>query len=259
MFVADLGILGAGIATCLGAGIAVLLMATHFLSRRNTLRLVGGGPVFPTVGKIGVTGFSAFFVDIAMGILTILFNRQIMAWLGSDALAVYGVLVNVSTLVQCCGYSVGQAAQPILSQNHGARQGARILGVLRYALYTAAAFGVGWTAVLLLFPQPLIALFMAPTAQVLAIAPGILRTYGLSFLLLPFNVFSTYYLQAVLRPGSAFGVSVARGLVVSGGLILALPTLFGGQALWWAMPVTEGVVALGAAAHSVRRLRAGKY
>ena len=123
VFVADLGILGAGIATCLGAGIAVLLMATHFLSRRNTLRLVRGGRTLPTVGKIGVTGFSAFFVDIAMGILTILFNRQIMAWLGTDALAVYGVLVNVSTLVQCCGYSVGQAAQPILSQNHGARQG----------------------------------------------------------------------------------------------------------------------------------------
>lgn len=262
VFVADLGILGAGIATCMGAGIAVLLMATHFLSRKSTLRLVRGGRTLPTVGKIGVTGFSAFFVDIAMGILTILFNRQIMAWLGTDALAVYGVLVNVSTLVQCCGYSVGQAAQPILSQNHGARQGARILGVLRYALYTAAAFGVGWTVVLLLFPQPLITLFMVPTDQVLAIAPGILRTYGLSFLLLPFNVFSTYYFQAVLRPGSAFGVSVARGLVVSGGLILALPTLFGGQALWWAMPVTEGVVALGAAAlmaHSVRRLRAGKY
>lgn len=262
VFVADLGILGAGIATCMGAGIAVLLMATHFLSRKSTLRLVRGGRTLPTVGRIGVTGFSAFFVDIAMGILTILFNRQIMAWLGTDALAVYGVLVNVSTLVQCCGYSVGQAAQPILSQNHGARQGARILGVLRYALYTAAAFGVGWTVVLLLFPQPLITLFMVPTDQVLAIAPGILRTYGLSFLLLPFNVFSTYYFQAVLRPGSAFGVSVARGLVVSGGLILALPTLFGGQALWWAMPVTEGVVALGAAAlmaHSVRRLRAGKY
>ena len=32
---------------------------------------------------------------------------------------------------------------------------------------------------------------MVPTDQVLAIAPGILRTYGLSFLLLPFNVFST--------------------------------------------------------------------
>ena len=57
-----------------------------------------------------------------MGILTILFNRQIMHFLGTDALAVYGVLVNVSTLVQCCAYSVGQASQPILSLNYGARQ-----------------------------------------------------------------------------------------------------------------------------------------
>ena len=201
VFVADLGILGAGIATCLGAGIAVLLMATHFLSRKSTLRLVRGGRTLPTVGRIGVTGFSAFFVDIAMGILTILFNRQIMAWLGTDALAVYGVLVNVSTLVQCFAATAwARPPSPSSPRTTGPGRG-RILGVPRYALYTAAAFGVGWTAVLLLFPQPLIALFMATTAQVLAIAPGILRTYGLSFLLLPFNVFSTYYLQAVLRPG----------------------------------------------------------
>lgn len=262
VFTCDMGVFGAGLATAIGSGITFTVMLSHFFSRRCTLRPVRFRNAGTKLRQILTTGFSTFFLDIAMGILTMLFNRQILQGLGTDALAVYGVIVNVSTMVQCCAYSVGQAAQPILSQNHGARQGARILGVLRYALYTAAAFGVGWTVVLLLFPQPLITLFMVPTDQVLAIAPGILRTYGLSFLLLPFNVFSTYYFQAVLRPGSAFGVSVARGLVVSGGLILALPTLFGGQALWWAMPVTEGVVALGAAAlmaHSVRRLRAGKY
>ena len=124
VFVADLGILGAGIATCLGRDRRAPHGHPLPLPEEHPPPGGGGGPVFPAVGKIGVTGFSAFFVDIAMGILTILFNRQIMAWLGSDALAVYGVLVNVSTLVQCCGYSVGQAAQPILSQNHGARQGA---------------------------------------------------------------------------------------------------------------------------------------
>lgn len=59
------------------------------------------------------------FADIAMGILTILFNRQIMHFLGTDALAVYGVLVNVSTLVQCCAYSVGQASQPLSPSTTG--------------------------------------------------------------------------------------------------------------------------------------------
>ena len=69
-----------------------------------------------------------------MGILTMMFNRQIMHYFGTDALSVYGIIVNISTLVQCCAYSVGQAAQPITSINHGAKQGKRIQETLKYAL-----------------------------------------------------------------------------------------------------------------------------
>ena len=255
VFVLDLGIMGAGIATCLGAAISCLVMLTHFRSPRNTLRLVPVKGWIRQMGRIGVTGFSAFFADIAMGILTILFNRQIMHFLGTDALAVYGVLVNVSTLVQCCAYSVGQASQPILSLNYGARQTRRILDVLRYALGTVAVFGVLWVLVLAAFPTEIVRLFMAPTPEVLEVAPGILRTYGLSFLLLPFNIFSAYYFQSILRPASAFGISVTRGLVVSGGLILTLPALWGGSAIWLAMPLTELVVALAVAGLMVRSVR----
>ena len=58
-----------------------------------------------------------------MGILTVFFNRQIMYWLGAAALSVYGVIVNISGFVQCCAYSVGQASQPIISNNFGAGRG----------------------------------------------------------------------------------------------------------------------------------------
>ena len=47
-----------------------------------------------------------------MGILTIIFNRQILRYLGTDALSVYGIIINISTFVQCCAYSIGQASQP---------------------------------------------------------------------------------------------------------------------------------------------------
>ena len=77
-----------------------------------------------------------------------LFNRQIMLRLGTDALAVYGVIVNISTVVQCCAYSVGQAAQPLLSVNFGAGKWERIRDTLKYALYTAAVFGIVWTALI---------------------------------------------------------------------------------------------------------------
>ena len=78
-------------------------------------------------------------------------------------------------------------------------------------------------------------------------APTIVRTYALSFLLLPFNIFSTYYFQAIMKPKAAFAVSVARGLVISGILIMVLPALVSADAIWFAMPVTELLVMLYAA------------
>ena len=197
--------------------------------------------------EITVTGFSSFFIDVAMGILTVLFNRQIMKYLGANALAIYGPIINVSTFVQCCAYSVGQAAQPIISTNFGAGKGQRIRETLRLALWTTVFFGVFWTALSMACPNLYIRIFMSPTPEILDMAPAIIRAYALSFLLLPFNIFSTYYFQAIMKPAAAFVVSVARGLVISGILILVLPVLAGESSLWFAMPITELLTAAYAA------------
>ena len=244
VFVLDMGIFGAGLATAIGSCISVVVMLTHFRSKKNTLTLVKPSEPLKKLKEICITGFSTFFIDIAMGFLTILFNRQIMKCLGADALSVYGPIVNVSTFVQCCAYSVGQASQPIISINYGAKKGGRIRETLSYALKTAAVFGVFWTVLSLTAPNLYIRIFMEPTEHILEIAPAIIRHYSISFLLLPFNIFSTSYFQVLLKPKTAFVVSVSRGLVVSGALILALPSLLGADSLWFAMPITELITAL---------------
>ena len=256
VFTCDMGIYGAGLATAIGSGISFLVMLTHFLRRRNTLRMVKPERLFRKLWEISVTGFSTFFIDVAMGILTVLFNRQIMQYLGANALAIYGPIIQVSTFVQCCAYSVGQAAQPIISTNFGAGKGGRIRETLRLALWTTAFFGVFWTALSIACPNVYIRIFMAPTPEILDMAPAIIRIYALSFLLLPFNIFSTYYFQAIMKPKAAFIVSVARGLVISGVLILVLPALVSADALWFAMPVTELLTALYTAA-ALRRYTRG--
>lgn len=242
VFLLDTGAWGAGLATALGAAISFAVMLGHFFSKKNTLRLVRPARLAGKLRQIVTAGFSTFFIDIAMGLLTMLFNRQIMRWLGADALAVYGVIVNISTFVQCCAYSVGQAAQPIISINYGAKLGGRIKETLKYSLAMAVFFSAFWTALTLMVPNLFIKIFMSPTPEVLQIAPGIIRVYGISFLLLPLNIFSTYYFQALMKPKAAFFVSVSRGMVISGLLILSLPVLLRPDALWMAMPVTELVV-----------------
>ena len=231
-------------AAVIGSVVSLLVLLSHFLRRRNTLRLARVERLPRKLWEITVSGFSSFFIDVAMGILTVLFNRQIMRYLGGSALAVYGPIINVSTFVQCCAYSVGQAAQPIISINYGAGKGSRIRETLRLALYTTAAFALFWTALSFAAPNLYIRVFMSPTPEILTIAPAIIRAYALSFLLLPFNIFSTYYFQSIMQPRAAFIVSVARGLVISGVLILLLPQLAGPDSLWFAMPVTELLTAV---------------
>lgn len=244
VFMLDMGISGAGLATAIGALITFIVMLTHFFSKRNTLKIDKPAQFMIKFRQIIVTGFSTFFIDIAMGILTMLFNRQIMKYLGTGSLSVYGVIVNISTIVQCCAYSVGQASQPIFSINFGAGKWNRIKDTLKYALYSVCFFSVIWTLLIFAFPNGFIRIFMAPTDEIYRIAPFIMRSYGISFLLLPLNIFSTYYFQSLMKPGASFFVSVSRGLIISGLLIYTLPLMAGANSLWFAMPITEAVVAV---------------
>ena len=244
VFTLDMGIMGAGLATAMGSVFSLIIMCSHFFQKKNTLRFVKPRKLLNKLKTITVTGFSTFFIDVAMGILTVLFNRQILKYLGTDALSIYGIIINISTFVQCCAYSIGQASQPIISVNFGAGQGARIKEVLKYAVGTAFAFGIIWTGLSLAVPNLFIRIFMTPTDSILQMAPSIIRSYGISFLLLPLNIFSTYYFQALMKPATSFIVSVARGAVISGLLIMVLPAVAPAESIWFAMPITELIVAV---------------
>lgn len=72
VFTCDMGIFGAGHATAIGACVSFFVILTHFVSKKNTLRLVKPKRLFVKLYEICITGFSTFFIDVAMGILTVL-------------------------------------------------------------------------------------------------------------------------------------------------------------------------------------------
>ncbi len=239
VFILDMGIFGAGLATILGAVLSLVIGLSHFKSDKNTLKLVRPTGLLHQWKQIFSLGFPSSFADLALGILTMLFNIQIMKYMGSDALAVFAIIVNVATFAQCTAYGVGQAAQPIISTNFGAGKPQRIGEVFRLNVITVAILSGLWVFVTMAFPNGFVHLFMSPTPAVLEIAPSILRLYSISYLLLPFNIYATYYFQSTMRPTIAFVVSVMRGLVVSGILIMMLPPLLGANTIWLSMPITE--------------------
>lgn len=243
-FTFGMGIFGAALATALSNVLSVAIMSTHFFKKSNTLRFAKPERLFLVMGRIFAIGFSVFFVDLAMGVMTMLYNKQILRLLNNDALSVFGAIASLTTVVQCCSYSIGQAAQPILSANFGANRMDRVRQVLRYGIITSILFGAFWACITMLFPTSVIRIFMDATSSVLAIAPGILRKYCIGYLFVPFTLFATYYFQSILKARVSLGISLSRGLIVGGALLYLLPPLFGANSLWLATPIAECSVAL---------------
>lgn len=106
-----------------------------------------------------------------------------------------------------------------------------------------------------IFPKQLIKIFMAPMEEVLNIAPNIMRVNNILFLFLPFNVYFTYYFQALLKENVATIISLARGIVISDIVLILLPLIFGSNAMWWTMVITEVLVAIYAASLMIKLQR----
>lgn len=242
-----LGMFGAGLATAIGqyVGIAILLM--HFLSKKNNLKLKRPEEPFKKLAHILSIGFSPFIVDLSFGIIVILFNNQIMRFAGADELAVYGTLSNLHILIQALFYGVGQAVQPIASVNYGAEKMSRVKKVLKLASITACAMGALFTILIIALPAQILRMYMDVTDVIISIGPAILRQYAPTFLFMGIGILGSYYFQSVMQTGKSLLISLMRGIVLSSILVFALPAIFGFDAIWWTMPLTEFITAATAA------------
>lgn len=244
IFVQDMGIEGAGLATALGQLIAFLILCSHFFSKRCGLQFVRPHGWLAKLGQILFAGFSTFIVDVAMAVIILLFNRQIMFYFDANVLAIYGVICNIVMTVQAFAYAVGQAAQPIISVNFGAGRYERVNAMRSLSFVAALSLGLLAMVLTIAFPSQLTGVFMDAGPEVLTLAPSIMRRYFLSFPLLCFNICATYYFQAVLQGRLSLIISLLRSLVVSPILIMLLPYVWGGDVLWWVMPIVETAIAV---------------
>lgn len=240
VFGCDMGISGAGLATALGQCVAFIILISYFFTKKCQLKItLKFNGFFQKTKRILTVGLSNFLIDIAMGVLTIIFNRQIVAFLGSAALGVYGVVSNIATIIQTLGYSIGESAQAVVSFNYGAGRHDRIKQVVKYAVLTSAVLGIICCLIGEFIPITLVRAYMNTTPEIESIAAPIMRVYFTAFIFLIFNVFSTYYFQSVDKPHISMIVSLMRGVVISGILLFVLPPIFGGDSIWFAVPIAE--------------------
>ena len=257
VFPLGMGMFGAGLATALGALTQTMLLLSHFYMRRSSLRIVNPGNIVKGGRKIIVSGFGASILDVAIGVLTIMINRQTMRYGGKDELAVLGVIMTISFLLQHLYAGIGQAVQPIASTAYGASRKDRVWQAFSYLFSSSVAAGLLSLAVCVAFPIPILRLFIDATDSVLAIGPHIIIIYSLSFLPMAVNINLVFFLQSVLAPVPALVFSLSRGVVISLVLLYVLPSFMGMDGILWAMVAAEVLTIAGALPYTLHMRKAG--
>lgn len=239
IYIFDMGMGGASLATVLGSVVSCLILSTHFLSKSNTLHLVKQGLQLRYFGDVTKNGFSSFLIEMSSGIVIFIFNNRVLHYIGDVGVTVYSIISNTAIIVSSLSNGISQAAQPLLALNYGAGKYDRIDQVKRLGLGFSFATGIVFAVVGFCFPEFVVGLFIHPSKEVQELAPMAIQIYFISFILMVPNIFYSNYFQSTLQPIYALIICVLRGLILSGVLVYILPTILGVKGIWMTMIFVE--------------------
>ena len=245
IFWLDWGVFGAAVATGLSQLLTVVLYFRHFLGGHSTFRLTRFRFDWRIYRRLLPIGVADSLTEFCNGVMIFLFNHTILRCIGERGLVSYTIIAYVNTFIINTMMGISQGSQPLISFQHGRRDEGSCRKLLRYGLVSAAAVAAVCFTVLWLFAPQLVQLFLGTEDLSLnAYTVTVFRHYSLAYLLLGFNIFIAGFLTAREKPRSAIVISTGRGLIVQATALLTLAAVLGGDAIWFAPALSEGLILL---------------
>ena len=235
----NMGMKGAALATVIGSSLTVLILCTHFFSPKNQLKftLKNFSPVF--LVRILSNGFPSFVIEIAAGFTIFVFNLQLLRYLGNTGVSVYGIISNTAIVVISLCKGIEQAAQPILSINHGAGLKNRIAKVQSLSIKTSLIICAVPVLLGLIVPNLFTYIFLTPSEEILTLAAPAVRIYFTGFLFLGVNMVFICYFQSVAKALHSLILCLLRGCILVVAFVYLLPPFLGSSGIWMAYPAAE--------------------
>lgn len=231
---------GAACATALNQLIGGIIPIFYFGRKNNSLlRLCNAGFDAKVFGKVCVNGLSELMTNVSMSLIGILFNMQLMKYLGIDGVSAYGIMMYIGFIFVgiFIGYSFGCA--PIIGYHYGAQNREELKNIFIKSACSLLISGVLMTIVSIVFAKALSSIFVREP-NLLALTTHGFQLYALGFLVCGFNIFGSAFFTALSNGGVSLLISFFRTLVCQMVAILILPGLMGGaDGIWLSVPMAE--------------------
>ena len=237
------GIAGAALATGVGQVVGGVIPLCYFLNKKNesTLRFVRFKWKMRALLMSCANGSSEMMTNVSVSLVSILYNLQLMAYLGANGVSAYGVIMYVAFIFQAVfiGYTIG--VSPIVSYHYGANNNQELQSLVRKSLVLVVISSVALTLVAEVFASQFASIFVSYDPVLLELTTKALRLYSLSYLCVGVNIFMSALFTALNNGIISAGISFLRTLVLQTAFIFIMPSLFGIDGIWLAVVVAEGL------------------
>ena len=184
-------------------------------------------------------GSSELMSNISSSIVSMLYNFQLLKYIGEDGVSAYGVLMYVQFIFIAIdiGYSIGCA--PIVGFHYGAENHAELKNMLKKSVLLMCASGAVLTVLARLLAAPLAKLFVGYDEGLYTLTCHAFRLFSFAFLFAGFNIFASSFFTALENGLISAAISFLRTLVFQTASVLILPLIFDVDGIWYAITVAE--------------------
>lgn len=233
-------VIGAASASLSGMLISAVGPLLYFrFGKNNLIRL--GKPYwnFKDVLKSAANGSSEFVSNVSGSIVTILFNIQLLKYIGEAGVSAYGIIAYVCFIFFAIfiGYSVGVA--PIIAYNYGSGNKKELTNVLAKSSLIVIITGISMTLLSIALAYPLSYFFASYDEGLLNLTVRAMRIYSICYLLAGISIFGSSFFTALNNGLISALISVLRTLLFQSGSVLLLPLIMGVDGIWTSIIFAE--------------------
>ena len=250
IFVFDMGIKGAAIATVLAQTVS-LVWQLRLLTNKNEVLHFENGKVFTYDRKIAreslKIGLSPFLMNMASCFVVLLINNQLRRYgdqmgegVGDIAIGAYGIVNRIIFLFVMIVMGFNQGMQPIAGYNYGAGNYDRVLKVFWQTvgwatLCTTLGFMVG-----VFVPEVAVRLFTSD-ATMIDIAANGFTIAVVAFPIVGIGMVASNFFQSIGMAGKAIFLSLSRQVLFLIPCLVVVPLFFDIKGVWMALPISDAI------------------
>ena len=254
IFVLDMGVRGAALATMISQLVSVIIELVIFLNPKEVIYFHRGIWRLKrdiTMRALGI-GTAPFLMHMASCFVVIVLNNQLKRYGGDMAIATFGITNRFMFFFAMVVMGLNQGMQPIVGYNYGAKLFDRMTRALKLtAMCATCVMGVLWLFGLI-WPEGFIRLFTHDELLIAqSIAPA--RVMLCTMVMVGFPMVVGNFYTSIGMSGKAIFLSLTRQVIFLIPCILLLPLLFHVLnftpiwGVWWSLPICDALAAVLAA------------